>query len=804
MTRTDNNMQRSPRTISAFDKKVITFAEWIIRWRWLMIVATLLTVIGTGYGAQYLGFSTSYRVFFSNENPQLSAFDALQKVYTKEDNVTFVLKPDNGDIFNAKHLAAVRKLTESSWKVPYTTRVDSLSNFQHSFADGDDLTVQDLIGKRIELSADTLASIKKIALSEPLLLNKLISPDGKTVGINVSVNLPEKSMNESPEVMAYARNLAQQVRVENPGLHVAVTGVAALNHAFAEASQGDMETLIPLMYVALLGFMIFLLRSFSSTLVTILVIGFSAATALGLAGWAGVLLTPPSATAPTIILTVAVADSIHILITMLHEMRAGSSKRDAIIESLRVNFSPVFLTSVTTMIGFMSLNFSDSPPFHDLGNITAAGVAAAWIYSIVFLPALMAVMPVRVKVSEEPKTTGMRRLAEFVIRRNTPLLWGTTALVVVLGVLVPRIELNDKFVEYFDNSIQFRTDTDFAMENLSGIYQMEFSLPAQEEGGINEPEFLANVDAFKSWFLHQPEVVHVQSITDVMNRLNKNMHGDDESYFRLPVERDLAAQYLLLFEMSLPYGLDLNNQINVQKSAIRLTVTLNNISTRSARKLETRAHTWLEENFSEAASANATGPFVMFSYISQRNIEGMLIGTALALFLISGLLMFALRNVKMGLISLVPNLVPAIMAFGLWSMFVGQVGLAASVVTATSLGVIVDATVHFLSKYVRARRQNGQSTEDAIRYAFSTVGKALWVTSLILIAGFGVLSLSSFKINQEMGELMAITLICALIADFLLLPALLLLADRTQTVPEADSEGDPDDSPCKPQLAPAE
>ncbi len=797
MTETADNIHKPKRFISAFDEKVAAYANWVIRFRWLLILATVITVVGSGYGAQFLGFSTSYRVFFGEENPQLTAFESLQNIYTKEDNVSFVIKSKSGDIFTAEHLTAIQKLTESAWKVPFATRVDSITNFQNSLAEGDDLTVQDLVGDKMDLNPETLAYIKKTALGEPLLINKLVSPDGSTIGVNVSVNLPGKSMLESPQVIEFTRDLAAQMRAENPDLHIAITGVAALNHAFAEASQGDIQTLIPLMYAALLGFMIILLRSFAGTFATILVIGFSAATALGLAGWMGVLLTPPSATAPTIILTVAVADSIHILITLLREMRLGATKREAIVESMRVNFTPVLLTSVTTIIGFMSLNFSDSPPFQDLGNITAVGVAAAWIYSIVFLPALMAVMPMYVKVRPESKTTGMLGLAEFVIRRKNLMFWGTTALVIVLGVVVPRIELNDKFVEYFEPSIQFRADTDFAMEHLSGIYQMEFSMPAGEEGGINEPEYLANVDAFKAWFHNQPEVVHVQSITDVMQRLNKNMHGDDQSYYRLPKERNLAAQYLLLFEMSLPYGLDLNNQINVQKSATRLIVTLSNISTRAARGLEARADTWLTKNFPSAKKIDATGPFVMFSYISQRNIEGMLIGTALALFLISGLLMLALRNVKMGFISLVPNLVPAIMAFGLWSIFVGQVGLAASVVTATSLGVIVDATVHFLTKYMRAKRQRGDSTEDAIRYAFSTVGTALWVTSLILIAGFGVLALSAFKINQEMGVLMAIVLACALVADFLLLPALLLIADKSPVSQKSEPSHDQ-------QVAPAE
>jgi len=785
---------------SAFDNRVVAYAKNIIRFRWWVILATLVVVVAAATGAKNLGFSTDYRVFFSEENPQLAAYEALQKIYTQDDNIMLVIKPKSGDLFTAERLSAIRKITEQAWKTPFATRVDSLTNFQHSYAEGDDLTVRDLVEKKANLTPKLLDEIRDVALNEPLLVNRVISPDGTATGININLTLPRKSLEEGPQAMTFARGLADDLRKAQPDLHVAITGLAALNNAFSEASLLDMQNLIPLMYGALLLVMVLLLRSFSGTIGTILVIGFSAATAMGLTGWLGILLTPPSSTAPTIILTIAIADSIHILITQLREMRLGMSKRDAIVESLRVNFTPVFLTTATTVIGFMSLNFSDAPPFQDLGNITAMGVTAAWILSVAFLPAVMSVLPMRVKVRPETKTAGMVRFADWVIGRQRILLWGMTALVIFLGVLVPRIELNDRFVEYFDHSIQFRTDTDFAMANLSGIYQMQYSLPAGEEGGISNPEYLAGVDGFKSWFIKQPEVVHVQSLTDVMTRLNKNMHADDPAYYTLPQERDLAAQYLLLFEMSLPYGLDLNNQINVKKSATRIIVTLKNVSTREARALEKRSTNWLKTNFPTAANTQASGPFIMFAYISKRNIEGMLVGTAVALVLISALLIFALRHLKIGFISLVPNLAPAIMAFGVWSALVGTVDVAASIVTATSLGIVVDATVHFLSKYLRARRQRGDSTEDAIRYAFSTVGTALWVTSAILIAGFAVLSLSAFRINQELGMLTAMTLVCALLADFLLLPALLLKLDKDKTsTKETSNDTDP-----KPELVAAQ
>ena len=759
------------------DRFVTAYAHWVLKWRWPIIVLSLLVALTAAAGGQFLGFSTNYRVFFSPENPQLLAFESLQKIYIREDNISLIIRPNDGDIYKPDLLEKIQDLTDKAWKTPYATRVDSITNFQNSVAEEDDLIVDDLVPAGSPLDAEDLARIRAAAEAEPLIVDRLIAPDGRTTSVNITVTLPMETEFETPEAMAYVDQIAQEFQAANPDVRLAVTGSVALNNAFSVSAQGDIQTLIPLMYGVLLVVMVLLIRSFSGTFATLLVIAFSAMTAMGLSGWLGIMLTPPSVTAPTIILTLAIADSIHVLISMVHFMRRGYSKRDAIVESLKINFQPVFLTSLTTVIGFLSLNFSDAPPFRDLGNITAMGVTAAWFYSILFLPAIMAILPMQVKVVEGSKSLAMDRLASFVIDRRMPLLVGMLGVVAVLAVLIPRIELNDQFVKYFDETIQFRQDTDFAMEHLSGIYQAQWSLPAPGSGGISDPDYLKQVDAFSEWLRDRDAVVHVQTISDIFKRLNKNMHADDPEKYALPDERNLAAQYLLLFEMSLPYGLDLNNQINVDKSATRIVVTLENLSTQELRVLDRESAEWLAANMPSAKGTTASGPFVMFAYISERNIQTMLVGTAVAFTLISLTLVVALRSIRLGLISLVPNMVPALMAFGIWAIAVGEVGLASSVVTATSLGIIVDATVHFLSKYRRARVGYGYDAVGSVRYAFATVGTALWVTSAILIAGFAVLSLSTFSINATMGLLTAITLGMALLVDFLLLPPLLLALD---------------------------
>jgi len=760
-----------------FDPYVVGFTRWVLHWRWPLIVGTILAVMAMGSGGRFLSFATDYRIFFSKENPQLNAFEKLQDIYTKNDNVLFVLQPKGKKVFTPNVLNAIEELTGEGWKVPYSIRVDAVTNFQHTTADGDDLIVADLVENADQKTPADLEVAKTVAINDPQLLNIVISPGADIAGVNVTVQLPGKSIKEVPETVAYARELAKKIESKYPNVTIYLSGMVMLNNAFAEAAQGDIQSLIPLMYLGMILLMFFLLRSVWGTIATLLVIAFSTVSAMGLAGWMGAQLTPPSAQAPTMILTLAVADSIHILVTMLREMRLGLPKRDAIVESMRVNFSPVFMTSLTTVIGFLSLNFSDSPPFRHLGNIAATGMALAFVYSVVFLPAFISILPIKVRSSQEKKDIIFNKISDFVVRNRRSILWISASVVLFIALFIPKNELNDQFVEYFDERIQFRTDSDFTMEHLTGIYTVEHSLGAGESSGISNPSYLNKLEEFSNWYRQQPGILQVNSFSHVMKRLNKSMHGDDPNFFQVPESRELAAQYLLLYELSLPYGLDLNNQINVDKSATRFTATLSNLTTNEIKSTALRAEEWLRINAPESMFAHGVSPAVMFSYISERNINSMLVGTLLAVILISFCLIFTFRSVKFGLLSLIPNLVPAVMAFGLWGMLISKIGLALSIVTGMTLGIVVDDTVHFLNKYLRGRREQDLSPQGAVRYAFSSVGRALVVTSFILIGGFMVLSASAFKLNGAMGQMTALVIFLALIADFTLLPALLMKVD---------------------------
>jgi predicted RND superfamily exporter protein len=760
----------------AIDRFAAALTKQVIRRRGLVLIGAVLVAALIGSGASKLEFSTNYRVFFSEANPELQAFEELQNTYTKNDNFFFVVEPKSGAAFDRDTMAAVEELTQAAWRIPYSIRVDSVSNFQHTYATEDDLIVEDLVSDVEGRDAGFLDKRRDVALAEPLLRNQILTADGDVTAINVVLQYPEKGFMEVPEAVEYARSLQADIEAKYPALTIHLTGVSMLNNAFAETGMSDAATLMPLMFGVIFLLTWLIVRSLAATVSTLTVIGLSTMVAMGAAGFAGVKLTPIAMSAPIVILTLAVADSIHILMSLRGLMREGMAKMEALVEAVRINFLPVAITSLTTVVGFLSLNFSDSPPYWHLGNITAVGIFAAWIFSITVLPAALSLLPYEVKQKQGAglSVRAMDRLADFVIRRYRTLLVAVGLPALALVAFIPTLDFNDQWVEYFDERIEFRVDSDKAMNHF-GLYPIEYSIPADGPGGISEPEYLEHLEAFTNFLREQPHVTHVYSLSDIIKRLNRNMHADDDGYYRIPDHRELSAQYLLLYELSLPYGLDLNDRINVDKSATRVTATMEQATSAETKRFFEDVNAWMADRLPAYMQAKPTSAAVMFTYISERNMKNMVTGTILAIAAIAVIMMFALQSVRLGTLSLVPNGLPILVTFGAWALLVGEVGFSVATVASISLGIIVDDTVHWLSKYVRARDERLLSVEESIRYAFHNVGMPIVVNTVILAAGFFVMTTSAFKMNVDLGLMTILSIVGALILDFLFLPALLLV-----------------------------
>lgn len=754
----------------------------------LVLLATIFLIIVATIGGKNLYFRGDYDIFFDGTNKQLLAFDEIQTTFAKTDNLAIVIAPEDGDIFTPQTLSLIQKITVDAWQVPYSSRVDSIANYQHTEAFDDDLLVEDLLYSEYELTPERISKVKSIALSEPVLKSALVSEKGDVTVVNITVQLPEMDKTaEVEEVVSSINAMIDRYQRAYPDVTFHKAGIIAMNHAFMTAAQDDSSTLVPTMLVVILVFLTIMLRSILSVIATLIVIIGSVMATMGISGWAGMFLSTATVNVPTLIMTLAVADCVHVIATMRQSMKNGFTKAQSIERSIALNFVPILITSVTTAIGFLMMNMSDSPVLRDFGNLSALGVMVACFLSVTLLPALLKLLPIHVKMetSQDQKHV-MDRLGDFVVSQRRALLPLSVAVIVVCASLIPLNKVNDESVEYFGQRNEFRQAADFMEERISGMTNISIAIKTNESQGIAAPDFLNTIGEFSSWLRDQPETDHVATLADVYKRLNKNMHGDDEAYYLLPQERELAAQYLLLYEMSLPYGLDLNNQINVDKSSIKMVLTVANLGSVELVDLENRIYQWFAEHAPQYQVV-ASSPSLMFAHIGETNMASMLSTLPITLVLISALLIFALRSVRLGLISLMPNIAPAVIGFGLWALISGEINLGLSVVVTLTLGIVVDDAVHFLSKYQRARRE-GQTAEQAVRYAFHTVGRALWITTVVLVAGFSVLAMSSFRLNADMGQLSAIVIFIALVVDFLFLPTLLMLFDKKAYLQESPSD----------------
>lgn len=756
----------------------IRLGEWVVSARYVIIAATLLLVFGAASGVVHLKLSTDYRAFFNDDSPELLALESLENTYEKSDNVLIVIVPDDRDATSETALMASVWLTESAWQTPYVSRVDSLANFPHTTSEGDELFVRDLVSPEETGDPQARSGIRATALGDPRLAGNLIARDGAVSAVNVTVKLPEGDDAASiAEVANFARGLVEEAKERFPGVDFRPVGTLIINQTFAEATLATTRTVVPASLAMMAVILGILTRGIAGVAATGGVVILSIMAAMGMAGWVGIPLSTSTSATPIIVLTLAVANCLHVLVAVQERLRAGVSRHMAVIQSISQNLNPIFVASVTTAFGFLMMNFSDAPPYRQLGTLVAVGACVSFALSVTFLPALLCILPIR--PSREPTSRfGISAIAEFALRRRVSLLWVSVAVVAGLSLAVPRNELNDVLTNFFHENAQLRKDTDFLDANLSGNTIIEYSIESRGSGAIAEPAFLENVSAFADWLRSQHETRHVMAISDTFRQLNKSMNGDDPAAYRIPETRELATQLLFLYELSLPFGRDVNNRIDISKSATRITVTARTMSSKEVLEFDARVKSWLDNNAPNFSQVQSSGAALMLAHLGQRNIRAMLFGTVIAFLGVSLLLVLAFRSLRLGLVSLVPNFVPGLMAFGIWGLSVGEVGLALSVVMAMTIGIVVDDTVHFMSKYLHARRELGQSPENAVRYAFATVGRALCATTTVLVAGFLVLGTSGFAPTGQMGQLTALVIGLALVCDFLFLPPLLVAVDR--------------------------
>ncbi|MCG8314129.1 MAG: efflux RND transporter permease subunit, partial [Pseudomonadales bacterium] len=714
---------------------------------------------------------------------QLKQFQALEADFVKQDNILLVVVPNSGSIYTEDNLNALTELTALCWQLPFSRQVSSITNLPKTRVLDDEISSSPLVAEDTIWDQIRIASLQSQVQGDPLFAS-VVSSNGEAALISVQLEMPQGELRASNQVVEAAQQHVNKIVQKYPDLNVYLHGTVLANYSIEKAVLQDVTTLVPISAVLIFIILIVLLRDLTGTMLTLGLISLTAMGTFGAFAWLGIPFTPVAGTTPTMLTVIAVADGIHLLITYYHQLGEGDDKKQAIKTALKINFMPMLITSLTTAIGLLCLNFSDSPPYRALGNTVAFGAILAFILTVTVLPALILWLPMSKKSELRSKSVSMaqfgfmEKLGNAITNRSVSIFVFTAIAVLFVSYNLTKNQVDDQWDKYFDETFSLTQAFAQIEEHFGGGHFLEFRVDSGQKDGIYNPQYMKELAAFTQWLEQQPEVGRVHSFSDKVKMLNQVLNADDPGYYRIPDEQALISQSVLMYEMSLPFGMNLDDQLDFDRTATRVTAYLYAISSEDMIGLQQRAVAWGAANASALQIEDGTGIDIVFAHMAQRNSYKLLAGTLVALVLISVILILVFRSFKLGLLSLVPNIIPVVAAYGFWGMTIGKIDLALSIVGAMCLGLVVDDTIHFLAKYRFARLFMGAGSKGAVLYAFKTVGLAMVITSLILGIGFSTLAISHFNPTWNMGVLLAVTIIFAVVLDFLLLPGLLLMFDK--------------------------
>ena len=724
----------------------------------------------------------THRAYFWHDDPHLVRFDAFERRFGNDDAVVVAVHSPSG-IFDADSVGLLRELTERMWRVPEVIRVDSLSNYNWVHAKGDDIVVEPLLPDTV--TPQLLEERKRVALGHEVIPDYLVSRDGNTALVFARVKPGIDAPPDAPVITHAVEKLVAELNRTDHVLHVA--GGPPLTTAFAEVATSDVSRLFPMAVLVASVFLFLILRSLAGVLLPLLVVFLSIGASFGFAGWTGIVLTNMSTVIPSIMIAVAVADGVHILHAYFRARTEGQDRRAATRYSLEKNMLPTFLTSTTTAIGFITFVTANLKPLSGMGVMAAFGTMLAWVLTYLLLGPLLVLIPLRArKLPPEAQPLSERvsgRYTAFLVRNRRTVLTLATVVAVVSLALSATNEVNSDPLKYFRAHVPVRMANHFVEEHVGSARGVELVIDAGKEDGVKDPAFLRGVEQLQRWVEEQQGVTRALSLVDVIKQTNRSLNGDDPKAYRIPDNKEAVGQMLFLYSMNLPQGMDLNDRVTLRNDALRMTV-LSRIST--SREIMQLCDAAEAKARSLGLNAHATGKFMLYNAMNGYVVNSFVLSFSQSVLLIGLMMVIFLRSVKLGIIAMIPNVLPIVIG-GAFLKLIGQpLDLGTVLVASVCLGIAVDDTIHVLANFQRLRRQ-GRSDFEALREVFAHTAPALLSTTAILVLTFGTFVTANFTPNVYFGVLTALILATALLVDMTLTPVLLVKKAPPRVAPTATS-----------------
>jgi predicted RND superfamily exporter protein len=745
----------------------------------------------------------SPRIWFDKDHPEIHKLNRFEQQFGSDTFISLGFHHPQG-VFRNDVLKKIQMVTEKMWQVKDVIRVESISNYNMIRAEGDEIIINPFLEpleNQKNLPPQELENLKKEAMSDDVLPDFFLSKDG-TYTVLYAYLIPGLGGKEPDftDAVKQTRELISQYMEAPPipnittdKLQIFMTGPAAGNDAFREVSSDDNIKLIPFMFSFIVLILFLQFRSFTSIILALGLIGTTIGVTFGLMGHTHIIFNSLLAAIPGVLLAICIADAVHIFTSYFYFRDLHYPSQEALHLSLVKNFQPTLLTSISTAISFFSITHTDIAPIRDLGYLSGFGTLMAWLFTYLILGSLLSLLsptldnyPVKTfefyklfgkKKQDKGKTRASSRLfAGLIYKMRFPIIFAFITITILSVIIALRNEVNSDPMKYFHESVPIRVAYDFTGSKLDGLRGIEFVVDSGKPEGIKEPEFLRKLDQFMNWMVEDKDITRVRSVREIIKKMNQTLHQGKPEEYRIPDSPEAVGQMLFLYTIGLPQGMDLNNQFTLDNRYLRIKVTW---QIETSKESEFKAAYLVEKAKDFGLKMETGGNAPIYLSMNQKVVETFFSSMAMALVLVSFLLLIVYRDLFISLLAMLPNVIPLIFGGALMELLGKPIDIGTSIVSTVCLGIAVDDTIHFVSSYKQYRAQ-GMEPLDAITETFLVTGKALVITTVLLCVGFGAFIFADFVPNRNFGMLCAMILGLALLTDLLFLPALLLTIDRSK------------------------
>ncbi len=770
-------------------KKIIdVWAHFVVKNRIAVIVAVIILIGLSVLPLKNLYFEDSTDMWFLEGDPELQRYKDLKGLFENDEYLLVGIKapPQDDTIFTLKTLEMVKKMTDFLEEHEAVSKIRSITQFEYMHAADDSLEISELVSAEADelsdLTPEELREMAEIAKKEKIIHGQLITQDLKHTLISARIVEETGEEAEDPKIVVYDEFLTfiEKEGLDTLGIEYHIGGSAAITANFFFSSIQDQSIIYPLVMVIIVVMLIILFRSLAGVFLPFLVVSPSVIATLGFIAFRGWSMNMLNTALPALLTAIGLCDSIHIITGFYHARHSGADSKTATVESVKQYYLPCFYTTLTTSIGFIALAVSKLGPVLEFGVSSAFGVVVAFLLSVTILPAFLSFVRGKEKQIEKMASSGrftkvLNGLPEFTITHRKIILTVTAVITVISLYCISLIQVDTSFVRNFKQESLLRQGVEYFDAAYSGGMTIEFILDSGEEGGVKDPEFMKRALEFQQYLEAHEGTGEALSALNYLLNINQVMHDNDPAYFIVPESKELAAQYLLLYTTNDPTE-DLTDLMDYPERFIRISIFC-----KAAPSSVTNA--WVEEmqqeidtNYSDL-NIEISGRTVLFNNMDIYVQQGLISSFSLALGLIIICFFVIFRSFTYGFLSLIPSVLPIIVAGGVMGISNIYLDFASMIVAAVTIGLAVDDTIHFMLQYTQAIKA-GNDRKEAVRVALSHAGKGILFTSIILYCGFSFMIFSTFVPNISFGILGGIVIIFALLGDLVVLPALITVLKK--------------------------